>query len=124
MENKTSIISGKNANNNYQEFTGTDHYYKHLSGYQYTDGVAQIAEDYGAYWFIDLILSYQGNKKIRGEGFQVWKLERKEDSKFRATCDDGNGNIFIIQNIEYSDFRDDELTFWLVSGIILLPSEY
>lgn len=114
----------KNANDNYQQFTGTYHYYKHWLGFHYTDGVAQVAEDYGANWFIDVIASHQGNKRVKAEGFQVWKLSRLKDDEFIAVCEDGNNNKVVSQKIPFSDFRDDNLTMWLVDRVIMLPSEY
>jgi hypothetical protein len=114
----------KNANDNYQQFTGSEHWYKHFLGFTYTDGVKQVAEDCGAYWFIDLIASYFTNPKVRAEGFQVWKLTRVKDDQFRAICEDGNNNKVVSQNIDFSDFKDDELTFWCVGKVIMLPSEY
>jgi hypothetical protein len=114
----------KNANDNYEQFTGTENWYKHWLGLRYTDGVKQVADDYGAYWFIDLIGSHQNDPKVRAEGFQVWKLSRVKDDKFKAVCEDGNDNKITSQDIDYSDFKDDELTFWFVDNVILLPSEY
>lgn len=115
----------KNANTNYSEFTGTENWHKHwLPGFTYTDGVKQVAEDYGAFWFIDLIVSHQTNAKVRNNEFQVWKLSRVKDDKFIATCEDGNYNKITEQKIPFSDFKDDELTMWCVNRVILLPSEY
>lgn len=113
-----------NANENYSHFNGTDHFYKHSFGFVYTDGVAQVAEDYKAYWFIDIILSYQGNKQVRREEFQGWKLSRIKGDSFIVICEDGNDIKVISQKIAYSDFKDDDLTFWLANKTIMLPSEY
>lgn len=120
----TTTTPRKNANDNYQQCTGTDHYYNHWLGFQYTDGVAQVSEDYEAYWFIDVIASHQCHAKVRAEGFQVWKLKRTKDDKFMAICEDGNNNRVTQQAIPFSDFKDDEVTMWLVNRVIMLPSEY
>lgn len=114
----------KSANDNYAEYRGTDHYYKHGFGFTTTDGAQQLAEDYGANWFIDLIISHQTNAKVRAEGFQVWKLQRVEGDQFKAICEDGNDNVVVTQEIEYSDFKDDSVTMWCIDKVILLPSEY
>jgi hypothetical protein len=112
------------ANDNYKEFTGTDYYYDHGFGFKTTDGAQQLAEDYGANWFIDLIISHQTSAKVRAEGFQVWKLTRIDGTHFKAVCEDGNDNVVVTQDIEYSDFKDDSVTMWCVDRVILLPSEY
>lgn len=114
-----------NANEKYQQFNGTDHYYKHwLPGITYTDGVAQVAEDYGAHWFLDVIASYQGGAKFKAERFQVWKLSRVKGDEFLVTATDGDKNVIGKQKIGFSDFKDDDLTVWFVDRIMLLPSEY
>ena len=37
------------------QFIGTEHYYRHLLGFNYTDGVKFMAERGKAYWLIDAI---------------------------------------------------------------------
>lgn len=114
----------KIANDKYQQFNGTDHYYKHWLGFTYTDGVAQIAEDYGAHWFLDVIASYQCHHKVRCQLHQTWILKRVKDDTFMVTCEDGNHNKVTSQKIEFSDFKDDLLTIWMINRVMLLPSEY
>jgi hypothetical protein len=73
----------------------------------YTDGVKFVAETAGAYWLIDAILSHQRNRKAvhAADGFQVWRLKHHNtDSGADLTMDDGNGNVLILQRIEYTDF--------------------
>ena len=41
-----------------------------------------------------------------------------------VTVEDGNYNQLAKQNIPYTDFPLMDFTFWLVNGILLLPSEY
>ncbi len=114
----------KNANDTLEGFYGTENYHKHFLGAVYTDGVKTMAERFHCYWLLDVIASHQTNKKVRFEGFQVWKLQRIKDTKFLVTCDDGNGNIVTQQKIPFSDFNYDEATIWFVGGVMLLPSEY
>lgn len=114
----------RNANDNYQHFNGTDHYYQYLLGYKLTDGAKQVAEDYQCYWFLDIIVSWQTNAQVRNEEFQVWKLSRNQRGSFEVRCEDGNNNLLIGQKITYSDFKDDDLTIWLQHKVIFLPSEY
>lgn len=114
----------KNANNNFREYTGTENWYRHLSGLLYTDGVQAVAETYQAYWLIDLVFSHQLSQKVKVQPFQKWVLQRTQDDEFVATCDDGNGNIITKQAIPFSDFKDDILTLYFCEGVLLLPSEY
>jgi len=73
-----------------------------------TDGALYLAEKAGAFWLMDVIASYQGEAKFRGEDFQVWKIQM--DAAPGRGCvvfaDDGNGNELCRQVIEYTDFPD------------------
>ena len=42
--------------NELRQFTGTEHWYRDISGYLYTDGVLYVAQEGGAFWLIDKIL--------------------------------------------------------------------
>lgn len=113
-----------NANTTYAEFTGSENFHEHgLTRLLYTDGICQVAEDCGAFWFIDLVMSHQFNPKVRAEEFQVWKLKRVKGDKFIAVCEDGNNNQVISQTIPYSDFTYDQLTVYFENNVLLLPSE-
>lgn len=95
-----------------------------MLGFKLTDGAKQVAEDYGCHWFIDIIVSWQCNEAVRREEFQVWKLSRQGNGKFVVRAEDGDNNWLVTQQIEYSDFKDDDLTLWCVNKVIFLPSEY
>lgn len=60
----------KNLNDELAQFTGTEHYYRHWMGKNYTDGVKGMAEKYKAYWLIDVVFSHQ-NSKINKIPFQL-----------------------------------------------------
>jgi hypothetical protein len=107
------------------QFTGTEHYYRHLSGLQYTDGVKFLAESAGAYWLIDAIASYQhkvvSNPRLRE--FQLWKLT-VSDNVGTLTCRaDSNLPAVISQMIEYTNFPFD-IDLYVCNNVLLLPSEY
>jgi len=114
----------KNANNEYSQFTGTENWHKLMLGHVATDGVKTLCEECECFWFLDVILSYQMDERLRGEDFQTWKLTRTNDLEFFVEATDGNDNVLVTQVIEFSDFEYDELTFWNVGRTIMLPSEY
>lgn len=114
--NKNSL----NGQPEVRQFTGTMHYYKHVSGNVYTDGVQYVASQHGVYWFLDLITSRSAQFK---EPFTVWNLERLNEGRFKITADDGNENIFYEQEI-VSDFKYDCLQLFFIDNVLLLPSEY
>src|SRR5512136_632426 len=68
---------------NLRHFTGTESYtnlrYAWLrSRFLLTDGAKYLAETAKAFWLMDAIASYQMNKQVAAEPFQVWKLTANE----------------------------------------------
>jgi len=114
----------KIANDYYQECTGTENYYKHNLAIHFTDGIKEVADKEECYWLIDVVASYSTVKFKETNPFQVWQLKRIKGNKFKVSCEDGNENILITQNIPFSDFKYDEIKMFLVDGILMLPSEY
>ena len=120
-------------------FTGTEEYHRIVypwlrnTPFLLTDGAKHLADKAGvisgtAYWLIDILASYQREKPVKDEPFQVWKLTVKE-SVGKVTCDDGNGRILASQDIPFVDFALDEATLYVSSDeyngiIVMLPSEY
>lgn len=113
-----------NANDLFNDYTGTENYYKHWLEIVYTDGVKALAKKCSSYWLIDLIGSHQKNENVRNEPFQVWELKRINECQFNITATDGNNKIIAKQTIPFSDFPFDSCTIWLSDGIVLLPTEY
>lgn len=110
------------------EFTGTEQYYRHLSGLVYTDGVQFLAATYSTYWLLDQIFFANQPKEI--EEFQVWRLQRVYKSEteptdaFTLTCEDGNKEVLLTRDIPFSDFTADTVTLWFANGVLYLPSEH
>ena len=120
-------------------FTGTEEYHRIVypwlrnTPFLLTDGAKHLADKAGviggtAYWLIDILASYQREKPVKDEPFQVWKLTVK-DSEGKITCDDGDGHILASQDIPFVDFALDEATLYVSSDeyngiIVMLPSEY
>jgi hypothetical protein len=116
--------------NGLRNFTGTENYYRYLFGLKLTDGVKFLADNAsnGAYWLLDVIGSHQMTPKVRKylqtDNFQTWKLKKNDKGGCRVQCEDGNGNVITRQDIEYTDFPLDEITLYLIDGVLLLTSEY
>jgi hypothetical protein len=105
------------------QFCGTEHYYKHLFGIVYTDGIRFLAEECQCYWLIDLVASYQSDVKVKKEEFQVYKLTVNPDHSAIVEITDGNYNIIAQQFVEFTDFPLDEITLWCSNQVLYLPSE-
>ena len=88
--------------------------------FQYTDGIKFLHESCEAYWLLTAISSYN-----RKEPFQVWQLKVKDDGSAVLTMQEDSGQPFKVrQEIEFTDFPLDEISLYLIDGILLLPSEY
>jgi hypothetical protein len=118
MKSKSEIINELN------QFCGTEHYYRHLFGIVYTDGVKFLAEECQCYWLIDLVASYQSDSKVKLEEFQVYKLTVNVDHSAVVEITDGNYNIIQTQDLEFTDFPLPEVTLWFTNNVLYLPSEH
>ena len=136
------------------QFTGSESVYRHslVRNIVYTEGAQYVAEKGGAYWLLDKIATLNapyGDKRVRAEEFQVWKLtvhaeesnspvmvgalltsrNGKRGPNAVLSCSDGGKNghkskVVYIENIEYTDFPLPEITLWFTNNTIFLPSEY
>jgi len=75
---------------------------------------------------MDVIASYL--PRIKQHGFGSVKLVVK-DSAATVTIDDGNGKVYVKQQIEYTDFPFEEFSMFVAEGaentwVIMLTSEY
>jgi hypothetical protein len=124
--NQTNYQIQLNAQLN--RFSGTEQYYRHLSGYHYTDGVCFLAQEYATHWLITEILVANHPRQL-GE-FQVWKLERvyinpqMPTDAFTLTCEVGDRNLIWQKKIPSSNFSADYVELWFTNGILYLPSEH
>lgn len=113
-----------------RQFIGTENYCRHsiARNYLYTDGVQYLAEKAGAYWLVDAIFFHQPDKRIsRNEelaAFQCWTLTVADDNSAVLTCDDGNKNTILTQEIPFTDIPLKEISLWLEHKVLLLPSEH
>jgi len=106
-----------------RQFTGTTQWFKHLSGYLYTDGVQYVAEQGGAYWLLDKIL-FITRAKAKLQEFGVWKLSVREDRTAQLVCEDGNYNKLYVEKIEWTDFPLKKVELWFENGVLILPGEH
>ena len=109
------------------QFTGTINYYKHLSGYKYTDGIHYLVE-HGAAWLVDKILfTTKHTARLQLQDYQEftsWKLTVNDDHTAILVAEDGNGHKIYSEKINYTDFPLKEISLWFEGGVLLLPSEH
>ena len=121
--NKIQEIEAKALNYALEQFNGTENYYPHLLGIQYTDGIKYLADQAGAYWLIDLIASRQ-TKTIKQIPFQIWTLKTKDSTGVITMKEDTGEPNRVRQEIEFTDFPLKSIKLYFIDGVLLLPSEY
>lgn len=107
------------------QFTCTNEYHKHWLGLIYTDGVKFLHQKAQAYWLLDSIALYQ--QKVLADPmlqeFQIWRLKLTKDKAAVLTCERDTNDIFLTENIPYTDFPLPEIKLYLENGVLCLPSE-
>lgn len=102
----------------------------------YTDGVKVMADLCEAWWFLDIIVSYQRRcmKDKMLQEHQFWTLTVKDNTAV-LKCERDADDVFLTQEIEYTDFPLPEMKVWLELGetsfgngpqrvmVAMLPSE-
>ena len=119
---------------NLGQFTGTEQWHQWSRLFPkmlLTDGAKFLADKASAYWLMDNIASHQPkcltNKSL--QEFQLWTLKVHEDKSCTLTCEIDTNNVFLTQEIEFTDFPLDTIKLYvgpMGNGqyIILLTSEY
>ena len=110
---------------NLSQFIGTENFYRITSRHILTDGTKYLADQAQCFWLMDAIASHL--PKYFHDYFAVAELKVKGNSAI-LTLDDGNGNVFARQSIEYTDFPLNEIKLYCSFDgeywVIMLTSEY
>lgn len=116
---------------NLSQFYGTENLYRFslISKSVITDGCKYLADHAKAYWLFDAIDSHLITKKLHKEShFFVVKFTKNNNSSGELLLDDGNGLIFAIQKIPFTDFPLEAIQLYSVwNGEFwthMLTSEY
>jgi hypothetical protein len=117
--------STQNLQSELSQFIGTEKYYRITPSHLLTDGTKYLAEQAECFWLMTAIASHL--PKQFHDYFAVVNLTVK-DSAAQLTLDDGNGNVFAQQFIDYTDFPLPELKLYCAFDgeywVLMLPSEY
>ncbi len=110
-----------------EQFIGTSCYYQHwLKRIVMTEGAYYIYEHGGA-WLVDAIASYKTQKLLSDpmlRDFQFWELQVSAERKAVLKCLRDTDDLVLQQEITYTDFPLSSIRFYLVRGVLMLPSEY
>lgn len=114
----------KDLNNEFTAFYGTENYYQHWTKKGiFTDGVKEMADQFKAYWLIDVVFSYQ-DKKIGSIPLQVWSITSTGDKATVEMKEDSDQPVLVNQEIPLTDFPEGMLKMYYIDNVLLLPSEY
>lgn len=122
---------------NLGQYYGTTSYMRHkilptmTKGLLLTDGLQYVAEEAGAYWLMDTILLKCKEWLLEGGGFCTLKLQVSEGSAV-LRVEDGNYNLIHEEEIDFTDFPEPGLEFFLqetetsvgIEPVLMLKSEY
>ena len=137
MENSENVKAAKRSlNDEFLGFRGSENYYKHsilFSNFFLTDGVNHITDKLGLGWFIDTVLSYQGERRVKAIKFQIWTLERLTEGEnagnwkvvlYLENTPVLNQIFQVISLVDDYEENFDIFKIYLADNILFLPSEY
>lgn len=118
MESQNTASSPKPMIDLGQFRGGTSQYHKHWLRAVYTDGMKHIADECGAYWLIDLVVSHRntlakGPNRLVLSDFPVkvtlekWVTEQKPNGAkvlVQHYTENGDPIVFTLQTVPYTDF--------------------
>ncbi len=136
MENIENVKPKKRSlNDEFLGFRGSENYYRHsnlFSSFFLTDGVKHIADKLGLCWFLDTVLSYQGERVVKAIKFQIWTLEKLIEGessgqwKVVMYLDKTPVLTQIFDTISLTDDYEgnfDIFKIYLADNVLFLPSE-
>ena len=136
METSENAKSEKRSlNNEFLGFRGSENYYRHsslFSKFFLTYGVKHITDKIGLCWFLDTVLSYQGERVVKAIKFQIWTLERitegENEGQWKVVMYLDKTPIMkqpfsIISLIDDYEENFDIFKIYLADNILFLPSE-
>jgi hypothetical protein len=126
----------RSLNDEFLGFRGSENYYKHsalFSKFFLTDGVKHITDKLGLCWFLDAVLSYQCERRVKAIKFQIWTLERitegENAGQWKGVLYLDNmpvlNQIFeVVSLVDEHEEKFDFFKIYLADNILFLPSEY
>jgi hypothetical protein len=117
--------STQNLISELSQFNGTENFYRITQRHLLTDGTKYLAEKAQSFWLMDAVASHL--PKYFHDYFCVANLTVNGSSAV-LKIDDGNGNVYATQDIDYTDFPLREIKLYCCFDgeywVIMLTSEY
>lgn len=79
-----------------------------------TDGIISLADNCGAWWLVDAVVSHVITPPVKDEAITFWTFDRDKRGGFQLLASDGGKGdqhpvTLVRQQIEYSDFPQADL---------------
>jgi hypothetical protein len=87
-------------------------------------GVKFMAESCSSYFLIYSILNHLDDLLEIDSDHQIWTLKKINDKCWQLICSDKTGRRLCGEEFSTCDFPLDEIKILLISGRLLLPSEF
>jgi hypothetical protein len=125
----------RSLNDEFLGFRGSENYYRHsdiFSKFVLTDGVKHITDKIGLCWFLDTVLSYQGDRAVKAIKFQIWTLERiteeENAGQWQVVLYFDNTPVItqLLSSVSLTDDYEenfDVFKIYLADNVLFLPSE-
>ena len=136
MENLENVKPVKRyLNDEFLELRASENYYSlsyPFSGLFMTDGLKYVTDKLGLQWFIDTVLSYQGNEEVKAITFQIRTLERitsgEKAGQWRVVLYLDNIPVIkqLFSTISLEDNYEEKFDIfkiYLADNVLFLPSE-
>ena len=107
-----------------EQFTGTEHWYRvqPFTKFAITDGVKHFADKGGAYWAVHDILATA--TALQKQMLLVTVTSKDEEAVIEYEDGDCNKLEFATSRYPYTDLQEGVYKFYVMDGVMLLPSEY
>ena len=105
-----------------QQFTGTEQYYKGFMGVLRTDGV-QFFTSKASWAITDIEAIVKSHPKVRTEEFVSITIVSK-NKKATAEYTDGNDGKLYTQNYGYTSLEEGTYKFYFTDNVLMLSGEY
>lgn len=111
--------------------TGTEQYHRvGTLGLVGTDGIIEMAETLQCFWVLSVIDSYKATLQKIEDDICFVKVHLNEKGGCQVRFEDGNDNLHFLQEIEFTDLKNDLLLYVFPfhqepgNYLVIMPEEY
>lgn len=110
-----------------QDYTGTGTWWRHFlnKACTFTDGVKHFAEQAGAFWFVDIVMTEPVIlQAMQREGFVIVWLDVSDAAAVIRVRRDTNDPDIFNRRVPFTDCPEGQWKFYFCGNVLMVPSEY